>query len=337
MKNISLVIFTALFLTSNLAIGQKLDRENVGYYKYTQPPINTVLIPFNSYKVEGKGMNADAYRRDIILANTNLAGFEKMDESVDADLKVVVEEYPVTYEEAKRTEKVEKYKVDGVEKTRKLYTYACAVKFKYVIKIFHKNGEKLVQDEFSGVDNVQGSQSTSSSNAYEDFSNKKKSFHKEITASKVKGLCNKINDNYGFPIKSYYIRTATAKAKKENYDDFFKAYDLFKKGYTAVSENEDNIEEAATSLNEAITIWQEILKESDVENKKARINEKITMVTYANIGFCYFLMKDYPNAIEFFNKSKELDKSFGSVNNAVKISQSMVKRIAAFDEANAEL
>ena len=292
-------------------------------------------MPYTTYKVEGLGMNADAYRRDIIVSQTDLNGFEKLGEGSDADLRIVVEEYPVTYTDAEKEEKTNKTKVDGVEKTYKTYYYNCSASYKYVMKVFAKSGEILYQKDLSGSETISGPENRNTSEAYKGFKAQKSKYHKDITTNKVSALVGTVNNQVGFPKKTASLRTGTVKAKKHNYDDFFKAFDLVKKGYEAVKTDEENIEAAATSLNEAISIFGEVLKESDIENKKARVNKNVTMLCHANIGICYFLMKDYTQAAETLAKATEINKNFGSIATLQKKSEGLVKRVAAFKEVTA--
>ncbi len=335
MKKISLLVAVAAFIFSSISHAQKIDRETIGTYEYTQPPINTALVPYSTYKVEGKGMNADAYRRDIIVNQTYLNGFEKLGEGSDADLRVVVEEYPVTYTESEREEKTNKTKVDGVEKSYKTYWYTCSASYKYVMKVFAKSGEKIYQKEVSGSEAISGSENKNTSEAYKSFKATKGKYHKDITSNKINSLVSTVNDQVGFPKKSASLRTGTVKAKKFKYDDFYKGFDELKKGFEAVKDNEENIEAASASLNEAISVFEEVLKESDIDNKKARVNENVTMLCYANIGISYFLMKDYAKAAEYSTKATELAKMFGCNASIKSKSEDLIKRVAAFEEVTA--
>ncbi len=336
-KNLLLTILLT-FAFFQIISAQKIDKESLGHYKYTQPPINTILVPYTTYKVIGIGANSDAYRRDIIVNRTLLDGYEKVAEGTEAELTVEVEEYPVRYSEPKRheQEKTKKDKEGHVTKY-KLFSVSCNAHFKYVMKVSNETGEVLYKKELSGDNSISGDQVKNPKDAMNSFHGAKNKYHQDVTANKVRALMNIANNQIGFPLKDIYFKTGTVKAKKFNYDDFFKGFELMKKGSFIVQSNEDAIDSAAVSFNEAISIFQEILKESDMDNKKARVNKDVTMLCYANIGLCYFYMKDYTLATEILGKATEIDKGFTNILNIQKTSDDMIKRVAAFEAVTASI
>ncbi len=338
MKKNLLVTALIAFTLFQFVSAQKIDKESLGHYHYTQPPINTILVPYTTYKVVGIGANSDAYRRDIIVNKAHLAGFEKITDGTDAELTIEIEEYPIRYTEPERHVQDKSVKdKEGHVKKYKLYSVSCKAHHKYVMKISNQSGEILYKKEMSGDNSISGSQKKNPKDAMGSFHAEKNKYNKEITANRVGALMNVANNQVGFPKKDVYFKTGTVKAKKYNYDDFFSAFDLMKKGSSVVQSNEDDIDSAAVSLNEAIATFQEILKESDMENKKARVNKNITMLCYANIGLCYFYLKDYTLAAEILGKATAIDKGFTNILKIQETADDMIKRVAAFHEITASI
>lgn len=335
MKTILYFFPASLLLLLGITLNaQKIDREYLGQYAYTQPPKNPVLIHYNSYAIDAMGAYSDAYKRDEIVHNFNLAGYNKVDIEQQSDFVIKIEEYPYRYSEVEKESKTEKYKVDGVEKTRILYAYVQAVDFKYVLTVRDDNGEKIYGYEYAGTDRIAGDYHSSSKEAYGNYKAELKKYKSGLTSSKISTLNTKVNNIVGFPVKSLAIRTGTVKAKKYKYDDYYKAFESFKSGLASVIESEENLDVAATSFNQAINGFETILSESDLENKKARINKKVTVAAYLNIGLSYFMLKDYVKASEYLEKAQEIDQSFGSLRICASISKDMIKRVQVFEEAS---
>ena len=69
--------------------------------------------------------------------------------------------------------------------------------------------------------------------------------------------------------------------KSDNHADMQKAYKVCIDGVN--SYNEGKYDEGKALFNESIGLWEEALKEIDVDNKKARINKKIGDAIYKNL------------------------------------------------------
>lgn len=324
-KFISLVLVFLAFQSVNIN-AQRLDRESLGTYKYTQLPINPILVQFHTYRVEGEGQYSDAYRRDAVISATNIAGFEKKGEGADVDMVVKVEEYPLRWSDAKQSSSVEKYKVDGVEKSKTVYSYSQSVTCKYVLKIYNRNGESIYSKEYSASESFSSGNYDKSGDAYNAMNKQKEYFNTNVIPNSVGALCRIVNDEVGFPVKSFDIRTALIKPKKFTYEDFDKSMEFFNKGIAIITAKEDDIEAAGVEFKEAIAIWEKMLTEANLEDRKARIDKDIATLLYLNIALCHTMLKDYPKAIELYTKGQELDKNFCAMDEGMKLAQEGLKR-----------
>ena len=115
----------------------------------------------------------------------------------------------------------------------------------------------------------------------------------------LKEINDFINDNYGFRSVERKTEIFTVKEKKHTYQDYKLAYISASEGYSKlVSESEVGFKK----LNEAIAMWETALEESDVDNKKARINEKVTLVTYYNLADAYIHTNQFDKANNVMNQ-----------------------------------
>ena len=57
------------------------------------------------------------------------------------------------------------------------------------------------------------------------------------------------------------------------------------------------------NLEKAIALWEEELQESDLNEKKARINKKITGLINANLADAYFWSENFEKANYYINQT----------------------------------
>ena len=79
---------------------------------------------------------------------------------------------------------------------------------------------------------------------------------------------------------------------------------------------------AKEKLNKAATQWTTILKESDVANKKARIDKDVTISIYFNLLECYFALRNTGDAdmvlstlgrLDISNREKKLKEKYAAL------------------------
>ncbi len=329
MKNIITLTLIMVICFPGVLQAQKLKKEAVGKYTYIQSPIDIRLVGSETYKVVGHGDYVDSYEKDKMNEAINLAGFEKKDRNTNTvDFKVDVEKYSIKFGDSKKNTRVSTTKKDGVETKTNYYSYSCPATFKYILRIY-KGSEDLFKKENAGDETVTGGESTSSNTAWEKFSTAKKEYKSKVTAKKLEPLNSAINDKFGFPEKVINMRSAHLKPKKHNYDDYDKVFEHMKEGYIIVAADENNVEEAKDAFTKSIEGFEMILKESDPENKKARINNDITALLYLNIGHCYFLMKDYTEASKKYAKAMVYKKGILDAKSLKIKSDDLFKRVEA--------
>ena len=77
--------------------------------------------------------------------------------------------------------------------------------------------------------------------------------------------------------------------KKVDYSDLLQAYNEALSGLMSISVDEES---AKTKINKAIDLWNAALKESNLTDKKARIDKDITISIYFNLLECYFATRN---------------------------------------------
>ncbi len=119
------------------------------------------------------------------------------------------------------------------------------------------------------------------------------------------GINNMLANDFGFPTKSKQIELYTAKDKNHDYTDLLEAFQNAQDGLLqlAIDRNKDA---AINYLGSAVSQYQTILNESNINDKKSRINKKVTAAVYCNVAECLIWMDDYSQAELYLNKAANL-------------------------------
>lgn len=132
----------------------------------------------------------------------------------------------------------------------------------------------------------------------------------ELT-SILSSINNIINEKCGFPTKSYATEVYTIKKHKgQNYNDLIDAYTKAKSGYDLIYKDVSK-SDAISKLKQACSIWEKALEESDMNDNKARINDKVTALIYVNLAEAYMWMNEWAQADNYIQKAKIISVAAG--------------------------
>jgi Leucine-rich repeat (LRR) protein len=144
------------------------------------------------------------------------------------------------------------------------------------------------------------------------YSTEKDLFLKNVQTSEIKetkAIAKEIINNTIFArfaeeeFKLYYVTD-----KEGKYSDIDEAYQIANAVYTTCSQSGGYTQNQVYPLKNAIDIWNKALLESNLSDKKARINHEITMKLNENIAIAYLFLGDYEAALTLFTKIKSLEK-----------------------------
>ncbi|TNE77106.1 MAG: hypothetical protein EP333_01370 [Bacteroidetes bacterium] len=101
-------------------------------------------------------------------------------------------------------------------------------------------------------------------------------------AQVVSQLNNYLNDQIGYPVKTRYIELYSVKKYKDyEYSDVTNAYTEAMQALSLIKNSKD-WSAARTKIDKALASIEKILQESDINDGKARINDKVTAVLQCN-------------------------------------------------------
>jgi|GEM_PF-2037403 len=121
-----------------------------------------------------------------------------------------------------------------------------------------------------------------------------------------------LNDELGYQVKTIYVDVATVK-KEPEYTDLTQAFGNVSRGYDLLSSDK---ERASDYILKAISAWEQALTESDLTNKKARINEHITASLYENLAVAYCFIQEWDLSQKNILKLEQFDIG-GSLKNKI--------------------
>lgn len=124
----------------------------------------------------------------------------------------------------------------------------------------------------------------------------------------LKGIMKQTNDAINFRFGYSHVKRLaivySGVAKKFNYDNHVLASKKSQRAYENLILDK---EAAVEKLTQAIGIWEKELQESNLSNKKARINSVISQALYCNMASAYISLGDYKKAEEYLDKIDIMD------------------------------
>ena len=119
----------------------------------------------------------------------------------------------------------------------------------------------------------------------------------------INNISSVLDSEIGYPKKRENTEVYIVKKFQDyNYEKLMSAYNYAESGYGQVGLDR-NKSRAKTQLIKAINIWEQEMKESDLANKKSRINSKISGLISANLADAYFWTEDFEKSNFYINKA----------------------------------
>lgn len=143
-----------------------------------------------------------------------------------------------------------------------------------------------------------------------------KSVEEKVLKENLTFINHLVNDRIGYEITPRETSLDYVKSKNDEYADYNEAYNNALAGLKTLTTNEES---AKQKLTLAVEQWNTILKESDLDNKKARIDKDVTTAIYFNLLECYFALRNNTDAetvlsilerMDISNRDKKLKEKY---------------------------
>ena len=247
-----------------------------------------------------------------ILASTNLKleGYENAPENaVKIEVTLNGFEYtePVQLSEQKQMTSISNGKSSNYTAT--YYHTEFTYRHVMTVKVTSPDGKELfaaAPKEFSTYTTFKTPESTTASPI-----NKEaliKSSDDKILQANLTVIYNLVNDKFGFKPTERKTALYYVKSKDEAYKDILVAFNDASFGLKNLI---DDKETAKSKITGAIQLFQNALKLSEPENKKAVIDKGVTIALCFDVLESYFALGDYASADPIFSTLNALDLSNG--------------------------
>jgi hypothetical protein len=139
-----------------------------------------------------------------------------------------------------------------------------------------------------------------------DISAMLKTMEDKILQDNLTAINHMVNDRIGFEKTDRKTEIFYVKSKNESHNDILDAYNAATLGFKLFGTSE---EQGTLKLNEAINLWKTALLESEIDNKKARIDKDVTIALYYNLLEAYFVLRNTTDADGILTTMGRMDLS----------------------------
>ncbi len=151
-----------------------------------------------------------------------------------------------------------------------------------------------------------------------------KSFEEKILQENLKFINNLLNDQFGYKRTERKTELYYVKSKGDEYKGLLVAFNEASSGLKTLI---DDAQPARTKITSALQAWNAALQQSDVKDKKARIDKDVTIALCFNLLEAFFAMGNAENAdkiftmlngIEISNSDRKIKESYEALFNDFK-------------------
>ncbi|MBK0402158.1 hypothetical protein I5M27_04130 [Adhaeribacter sp. BT258] len=270
-------------------------------------------------KPKGPYIGSDPYMPKIhdagVLANSyiQVPGYTRQDANADVQVSVLLNGFSMV--DMSEKTKQSSLKINGVETSVTKHYYEVSYKHPITLRVQDKTGRILQESPIESLNEsiTANTGEFKSKDALEKYwSENQNSFLRSLDESIITRNMNLVKEElasrYGFVKMPRATAVINIKDKKVSYDDFNQAFEKATTAYSKLALQEKQAE-ATAELEKAVELWNNALKESDLKNKKARVDAKVTAATHLNCAEAYMWLNNYEEAEKHINKIKVLDIS----------------------------
>lgn len=288
MKVIKQITLGALVLLSSVAFAQKPKYKSIGSYDYLQSKMAEDFDKITNVEVNVSATSDEQFKWNAFSQELQ---FDHLNPDKSTPDKLRLEIIETNTRESKP-----ELKSRTTDEKKTYYKYTNNFTLFYNIMLYRNDillwkDSKLISGKATGPEKSSRSSAVSSHNkAILTAKGEKIS----VTAKDIKV---DIDELFIDVDKKVDIFMYMIKAKKHNYDAYNKKTESIQS--MLANKKFDN-------LGESVEFYERILTESDVENKKAKVNLEVTAATHFNLGVTHFMLKEYKSAIKHLKAARKL-------------------------------
>ena len=193
------------------------------------------------------------------------------------------------------------------DKEEQVFFYDVMYKCPVSVRVYDKQGKEFLNKVIDNAGLSKKTTEQSSSAALRNYWKKNgtsfiKNLQKQSYENALKKAAKYINDTFGYQQKSRTVKFYTGKAKKLTYPKLDQAIEVMRRGL--IDFGDGSSQDVLTKLTEAIEIWKSVLQEKNLNDKKARVNQKVSSGIYWNCILTYAILNDFDKGKDYLTELK---------------------------------
>jgi tetratricopeptide (TPR) repeat protein len=318
----SKILFLLLLPAVSTCLAQNINYEMMDI-KFYRLPLKPLAQSVKTYSVSLQDLGADlaAREKDSLLARALvITGFERIGENGDVQAELVISPLSIMSKEVKdRPLENEK---NGLKTVIHQYSYYINYSFPTKIRLT-VNGNLITEQDFPGFFQTQyypriNNSLTNLQQEYDQDIYFLSNLRFERVTERTKQIKDWLFSNYGRGMAYEVIYAGYIKDKKGLYDDINKAFASMRSAYQYAHGRKDYRDETFNiKINEAVAIYEKALLESS-DDKKARIDPKVTAMINYNLALASYGQNDFDKAQEHLGKMQKAGNETEYVASALK-------------------
>lgn len=278
-------------------------REDATKYRVT---VDIISLPFG-YSHEGLVYELKYY------AKLHGEKYQHVESGADIEINVRVDRF-IAETPRFETRNVTTEKSDKTKVTTTVYTGYTLVAVPMFVRIRDLKEDRIVFEDYINASNqlteIKTEGHRTSKDANDHLQREVRIAHDKFLKNNKAGFATLMQQRFSFYSSVYYWAINYVEtSKKGNYDDILAAKDATRNVLDSLTDKTVLISEIAKErMLKVIDQWEAILKESNIEDRKARIDKKVTLAVLENLALCNYFIYSFRYAQKYLNQAREIQK-----------------------------
>jgi hypothetical protein len=311
------ILWFLLSVVTSVSFAQNIKNEKLDV-RYLQLPLKPLPKDIKTYRrtIDLVGLTLEDSREQItrlIASQSVLHGYQEVQSGADVEVYIRLEpfsaeKFQVTSEQRTET------KSDKTTVKYTVYSGSCLIKYPLYFRLRHVKEDRTIFEGYINNSNEYTTVNSSEFRTYESARTELNSIIQKKKSSEFDNNTSTLNthiiNNYSYyPTTMRWSINYVESSKKANYDDVVAAKDSTMAALKSLTDKSAEIHENDKQrVLAAINLWKQILTESNPNDRKARIDKKVTVAITENIAFCNYFIGHYSAALKSAQEAKEIDK-----------------------------
>lgn len=259
------------------------------------------------------------YSREGLISELKYYGklygekYQLVESSADIEINVRIDRF-IAETPRIDTRNVTTEKSDKTKVTTTVYTGYTLVAVPMFVRIRDLREDRIVFEDYVNNSNqltdIKTEGHRTSKDANDHLQHEVRIAHDRFLKNNKGALATLMQQRFSFYPSVYdwainYVETS----KKGNYDDVVAAANATKSILDSLTDKTVSISPSVEDkMSKVIEQWESILKQSDVADRKARIDKKVTLAILENLAHCNYFIHRFRYAQKYLNQARQIQK-----------------------------